>query len=377
MSTLFSKNYKVGLIAVRSKDWNSSNPDSPEGGLQNHSPLDEDPHPSSISNSQGFELTVLSPSDEDGGETATGEEDDSKIRVQKSDTQLFFEKISRHNASEHLLHYGDVVLCVVDTTQLLTLQTSSDFFVVSTVGDLPKPLDLWNSLAVIIFLIMMILVATEFIDMCPAALTVTCIYFIGGWVTYKEIPKLIDIRLLMLMGCSLSFAKSMTKTGLALRIAQQISSSNPSAFEGILFIYAVTLVITELISNNAAAALMYPIAVALADELKVHSLPMTPSHLFLISSSLFPLSSHLLSLGKFHPFCHDSSSREHCWVHESNWIPNSCHGLGTRGIQIQRFYYLWIGSRCDLLDRRLCSDFTNLSFRQVSIAQERSNRSIE
>jgi hypothetical protein len=282
MSTIFSEHYKVGLIAVRSKDWNSTNPDTPEGALQNHSSLDAEPSPSSPS--EGVELTVRSTSDEDQlreGETAEEEEeDDSKITVQKSETQLFFEKISGHTVSEHVLHYGDVVLCVANSSQLVDLQTSSDFFVVSTVGDLPKPLDLWNSLAVLIFMAMMLLVATENIDMCPAALTVTCVYFIGGWVTYKEIPKLVDIRLLMLMGCSLSFARSMTKTGLALRIAEQINQSHPSSFEGILFIYAVTLVITELISNNAAAALMYPIAVALADELKVTTL------LFVLSLSV-------------------------------------------------------------------------------------------
>jgi di/tricarboxylate transporter len=171
--------------------------------------------------------------------------------------------------SEHILTYGDVILCVADVTNLSTLQTSSDFFVVSTVGHLPKPLDLWNSLAVVIFLAMMILVATEMIAMCPAALTVTCVFFLGGWVSYKEIPKLVDIRLLMLMGCALSYSKAMTKTGLALKIAEIISSSNPSPFEAILFVYAVNLCITEMISNNAAAALMYPIAVALADQLKV------------------------------------------------------------------------------------------------------------
>jgi di/tricarboxylate transporter len=77
----------------------------------------------------------------------------------------------------------------------------------------------------------------------------------------------------MLMGCSLSFARAMTKSGLALRIAATISDANPSNFGALLLVYALTLVITELISNNAAAALMYPIAVALADQLKVSFKP--------------------------------------------------------------------------------------------------------
>jgi hypothetical protein len=252
IASLFSEKYKVGLIAVRSKDWNTS-----EAPQANDS---ETPNsPSSIGETEGVELV----------ESSEGLEEDSTINVQKSNTELMFEKMTRSHTAEHILHYGDVVLCIANSDEVEKLKGNRDFFVVSTVGRLPKPLDLWNSIAVVIFLAMMILVATERIAMCPAALTVTCVYFLGGWIKYDEIPRLINLRLLMLMGCSLSYAKAVTKTGLALKIAENISSSNPSSFEAILFVYAITLVITELISNNAAAALMYPIAVALADQLEV------------------------------------------------------------------------------------------------------------
>lgn len=263
ISSLFSDKYKVGIIAVRSKDWNSDTETTHKGDdIVNETSI-------AIQLDEGVELT--SQSSEQKVATEEEQSNDQTIQVQKTETQLFFEKLTTRPVGEHILQYGDVILCVAESSSLQNLQTSRDFFVVSTVGNLPKPLDYWNSVAVVIFLVMMILVATENIDMCPAALTVTCVFFIGGWVKYHEIPKLVDIRLLMLMGCSLSFAKAMTKTGLALRIAQEISTSDPSPFQGILLIYAVTLVITELISNNAAAALMYPIAVALADELKVIS----------------------------------------------------------------------------------------------------------
>jgi di/tricarboxylate transporter len=252
------------LIAVRSKDWNNSEA----------APVVEDDSefpnsPSSVGEPEGVELVIASKSNE-------GLEEDSTIHVEKSNTELMFEKMMGSQVSEHVLHYGDVVLCIANSVEVEKLRGNRDFFVISTVGRLPKPLDLWNSIAVVIFLAMMILVATERIAMCPAALTVTCVYFIGGWIKYDEIPRLINLRLLMLMGCSLSYARAVTKTGLALKIAASISSSNPSSFEAILFVYAITLVITELISNNAAAALMYPIAVALADELKVRSLHSQP-----------------------------------------------------------------------------------------------------
>lgn len=254
ISSLFSKKYNVGLIAVRSKDWNNADTNDTDD-LPNS--------PNSIGETNdGVELVVSS-------ELVDDLEEEKPIEAPKSNTELFLAKITSSTVSDHILHYGDVVLCVANSDEIEKLRGNRDFFVVSTVGHLPKPLDLWNSIAVVIFIAMMVLVATERIAMCPAALTVTCVYFIGGWIKFDEIPKLVNIRLLMLLGCSLSYAKAVTKTGLALKIAESISSSDPTPFEGILFIYAITLVITELISNNAAAALMYPISVALADELEV------------------------------------------------------------------------------------------------------------
>ncbi|RYH05325.1 TRAP transporter large permease subunit [archaeon] len=151
---------------------------------------------------------------------------------------------------------------------------------VSSVGALPKPLTFYSLFPLFIFMTMLVLVASEYISMCPAALTVTAVYFMGGWIKPDDIPKMVDIRLLMLMGTSLSFATAMTKSGLALKIAEQINNSNPSNFGALLLVYAITLVITHLISNNATAALMYPVGTALADELGVSFKPFAMCVLF-------------------------------------------------------------------------------------------------
>ena len=59
----------------------------------------------------------------------------------------------------------------------------------------------------------------------------------------------------------------------------------PIAFVASGLIYACTLVFTELISNNAAAALMFPIAVATANELQVSYLPFVVGVMFSASLS--------------------------------------------------------------------------------------------
>lgn len=208
--------------------------------------------------------------------SSDGSQDQSNTRQQHqnkdSDTLLDHHK-AKVNISEHPLTYGDIILCVTNEKELKKLTNSRDFYVVSTVGSLPKPLTFYTLVPLLLFIVMLILVAVEYIDICPAALALTALFFIGGWIKPEDIPVMVDVRLLMLLGASLSFATSMTKSGLAETIAKTIGDSNPSPFNALLLVYALTLVITELISNNAAAALMYPIAVKLADELGVSFKP--------------------------------------------------------------------------------------------------------
>jgi di/tricarboxylate transporter len=171
--------------------------------------------------------------------------------------------------SDHVLTYGDIILCVSRSKEVENITKSRDFFVVPTLGSLPKPLTFYKSIPVANFIAMLIIVATENIDTYSASLTVATVFLLGGWVETKEIPDLVDIKLLLLIGSSISFAKAVTKPGLALDIAQTISNSSQDPLGMMFPVYALTLAITELISNNAVAALMYPIAVALADQIGV------------------------------------------------------------------------------------------------------------
>ena len=79
---------------------------------------------------------------------------------------------------------------------------------------------------------MLVLAALETIDI--AAGSMCAFFFAGGWIKGEEIPELIDLRLLMLIGTSLSFATSMTTSGLAIDIAQTINKSNPTPFSALL-----------------------------------------------------------------------------------------------------------------------------------------------
>ena len=153
------------------------------------------------------------------------------------------------------------------------LSLNKDFYVTSCVGGLPAPLTLYTLIPLILFLIMLVFVGLEVVEICPAALLLSCVFFLGGWVKPNQIPAVVDIRLLALLGASISFAQSMSNSGLALRIASGITSANPSPVVALILVYGMTLCMTEFVTNNAAASLMYPIATNVADELSLSFKP--------------------------------------------------------------------------------------------------------
>jgi di/tricarboxylate transporter len=68
--------------------------------------------------------------------------------------------------------------------------------------------------------------------------------------------------------------RAMQKTGTASLIAHTflgLAGDNPWA--ALAVVYGVTMLLTELLTNNAAAALMFPIAIATAASLGVQPLP--------------------------------------------------------------------------------------------------------
>ena len=167
-----------------------------------------------------------------------------------------------------------MVLCLAKSSDIEELKGNRDFFVASTVGSVPPVMSIYGMIPVAVFVIMICAVAAEKIRMCPAALCAVAIFFIGGWLKAADVPKLVDLRLLMLMGCSISFAASMQSSGLAKTIANEvIKFLDPSPRGALYVVYLITLMVTETMSNNAAAAIMYPLASAIAKQLGVSVLP--------------------------------------------------------------------------------------------------------
>jgi di/tricarboxylate transporter len=175
---------------------------------------------------------------------------------------------------------GDVVLAEVKTHYLAELQRieqqqDSPFILLSsnTISDF-KRTRFFFVLATIIGVVG--LATAGITPISIAALMGVCILVLGRTINMSEAYEAIDWKIVFLLAGSLSLGKAMSNSGLDESIAGLLtgSVSNLGIYALIASIYLVTNVLTEIMSNNATAALLAPVAIAAAQQLGIDPMPL-------------------------------------------------------------------------------------------------------
>lgn len=113
------------------------------------------------------------------------------------------------------------------------------------------------------------------LDMFFFVCVTTVIMAWSGMFNPKKYTKFISWDVLITIACAFAISKAMTNSGFASYIAERIigmtDSFGPYALLAVIFI--ITNLFTELITNNAAAALAFPLALEVANHLGVSPTP--------------------------------------------------------------------------------------------------------
>ncbi len=119
------------------------------------------------------------------------------------------------------------------------------------------------------FFIMLLCVSLQWISMANGALITCLIFLLLRVVSVKEAFRSIPWSLLAIIGSALGIAVALEQSGAAHMMTNTfiLPLSEFGPFPLLIAIYIVASVITELITNNAAAALVFPIALYMTEQL--------------------------------------------------------------------------------------------------------------
>ncbi len=112
-------------------------------------------------------------------------------------------------------------------------------------------------------------------------------FVLMGTVKVNEMKRRFPIELVAIVGSAIGLAKLMINTGLASQISESLlwALGDFGPYGAFIAIFIMTVIFTELITNNAAAALSFPVAYALAAGFGVNPLPFVMAVAFGASAS--------------------------------------------------------------------------------------------
>jgi len=186
-----------------------------------------------------------------------------------------------------LLKPGDLLLILAGKDFWKRIADSNDLYVITKVKEI-CPVNEWKAVFILIaFLVAIFLSAISLLPLFYSLLVLISLFVVLKITSYSEIKKSIDLDLIIIASLSLAIGKAMIETGLAKYLADLILSfAEPLGIVASLFaVYLVTSILTEFVTNLAAASMTFPIALSIAYSLSVDPKPFVMAVAFGASAS--------------------------------------------------------------------------------------------
>jgi len=130
------------------------------------------------------------------------------------------------------------------------------------------------TVAIVITVAMIFLAATGITSMLNAALLAAMAMLLSGCLTIDRLWQSVDWQTIVIMGAAVGLESAITGTGLAREAANLFAAvGGGSPMIALAAVYVGTVLLTNIITNVAAAVLMFSVAVSLSTSLGVSFLP--------------------------------------------------------------------------------------------------------
>jgi len=172
------------------------------------------------------------------------------------------------------LRTGDTLLLEAHSTFLSRYRNSSDYLLISGIAN-SNPPDFEKSwIAWLVLSGMVASVGVGLLTMFQASFLAAGVMIISGCVRTITAKDSIDWSVLLVIAASLGLGNALSITGASAEIASTVigfAQTNPHV--ALAGTYLATWILTEMITNNAAAVLIFPIAISVAASFGVSYMP--------------------------------------------------------------------------------------------------------
>ncbi|WP_027872796.1 SLC13 family permease [Spongiibacter marinus] len=184
------------------------------------------------------------------------------------------------------LEAGDTLLLEAHEDFVSNQRYSRDFLLVSAIEN-SRPVRHEHRLRASLIMLGMVLgVAFGWLSMLKAAFLAASLMILTRCIQANEARRSVDWQVLLVIASSIALGGAMEKTGAASAIAEglvNIAAGSPVATLAAIFL--VTALFSAVISNLAAAVIVFPIALAASQQLEVSLLPFAVTLMMAASAS--------------------------------------------------------------------------------------------
>ena len=181
---------------------------------------------------------------------------------------------------EILLRTGDIILVQGNSETITKLKRNGELLILDSTEDLPHtskaPVALWIMIGVVL---------TAALGILPIAISAVCgvlLMIMSRCINWHEATQALSTPIILIVVASLAIGSAMVATGATEYLASVFlfitaGASAPIILSGLMLLMAL---LTNVVSNNAAAVIGTPVAVSIAEQLSLPAAPFILAVLF-------------------------------------------------------------------------------------------------
>lgn len=176
---------------------------------------------------------------------------------------------------EEVIQAGDRLILAVGNDFKNKENISKNFYLLSDIEKNQKYTAKQSIFVILGFISIILTSALGYISLFKALIIALIVLLFSKLLTINDIKRNFPFEIFLIIGSSIAISKVLVSSGLANDIATVITASFGvyGVYGSFIGIYLVTMILTEFMSNNSAAAIVFPIAYSTAIGLDVSIYP--------------------------------------------------------------------------------------------------------